>query len=129
MHEVGHALVDVLDLPITGREEDAVDQLAAMMLINTGDKGAAAALNGVRAIQPGQNAVYDNSDFADEHSLGPVRLYNIACWIYGSDPQKYAALVSGGGLPAARARRCPGEYERLSKAWMRLLQANTPAAP
>jgi hypothetical protein len=129
MHEVGHALVDVLDLPITGREEDAVDQLAAMMLINTGDKGAAAALNGVRAIQPGQNAVYDNSDFADEHSLGPQRLFNIACWIYGSDPQKYGALVSGGGLPVARARRCPGEYERLSKAWMRLLQANTPAAP
>jgi hypothetical protein len=129
MHEVGHALVDVLDLPITGREEDAVDQLAAMMLINTGDKGATAALNGVRAIQPGQNAVYDNSDFADEHSLGPQRLFNIACWIYGSDPRKYGAMVSGGGLPAARARRCPGEYERLSKAWMRLLQSGTPAAP
>ena len=128
MHEVGHALVDVLDLPITGREEDAVDQLAAVMLINSGDKGAAAALNGVRAIQPGRNAVYDNSDFADEHSLGPQRLFNIACWIYGSDPQKYRGIVTGGGLPVARAQRCPAEYERLSKAWMRLLQANAPAA-
>ena len=27
LHEVGHALVSVLELPITGREEDAVDQL------------------------------------------------------------------------------------------------------
>jgi hypothetical protein len=129
MHEVGHALVDVLDLPITGREEDAVDQLAAVMLIGSGDKGAVAALNGVRAIQPGPGATYDDSDFADEHSLGPQRLFNIACWIYGSDPQKYASLVTQGGLPAARARRCPGEYERLSKAWMRLLQTSTPAAP
>ncbi|HEX8276783.1 MAG TPA: DUF4344 domain-containing metallopeptidase [Longimicrobiaceae bacterium] len=127
MHEVGHALVDVLDLPITGREEDAVDQLAAVMLIGSGDKGAVAALNGVRAIQPGPGATYDNSDFADEHSLGPQRLFNIACWIYGSDPQKYRGIVTSGGLPAARAQRCPSEYERLSKAWMRLLQANTPA--
>ena len=99
MHEVGHALVDVLDLPITGREEDAVDQLAAMMLINTGDKGATAALNGVRAIQPGQNAIYDNSDFADEHSLGPQRLFNIACWIYGSTRRSTAP-----SCPAAACR-------------------------
>jgi hypothetical protein len=128
MHEVGHALVHVLDLPITGREEDAVDQLAAVMLISSGEKGAMAALNGVRAVQPGENAVFDNSDFADEHSLGPQRLYNVACWIYGSDPRKYAGLVSGGLLPQARAQRCPGEYERLSKAWIRLLQAGPSSA-
>ncbi|HEX2091065.1 MAG TPA: DUF4344 domain-containing metallopeptidase, partial [Longimicrobiaceae bacterium] len=126
MHEVGHALVDVLDLPVTGREEDAVDQLAAVILISSGDKGAEAALNGVRAIQPGANAVFDASDFADEHSLGPQRLYNVACWIFGSDPQKYRSIVTSGLLPVARAQRCPGEYERLSKSWMRLLQENTP---
>ena len=28
-HEVGHALVDIYDLPITGMEEDAVDQFSA----------------------------------------------------------------------------------------------------
>ena len=26
-HELGHALIDAWDLPITGREEDAADQL------------------------------------------------------------------------------------------------------
>lgn len=26
LHETGHALADLLDLPLTGREEDAVDQ-------------------------------------------------------------------------------------------------------
>ncbi len=30
-HEVGHALVDVYTLPITGKEEDAVDDLAALL--------------------------------------------------------------------------------------------------
>jgi 3'-phosphoadenosine 5'-phosphosulfate sulfotransferase len=123
-HEVGHALVDVMDLPVTGREEDAVDQLATYILIGSGEKGAQAAFNGVLAVQPGENAVFDNSDFADEHSLGPQRLFNIACWVYGSDPQKYSRIVTGGMLPRERAVRCPGEYQRMAKAWERLLSAN-----
>ena len=32
LHEVGHALIDVLDLPVVGQEEDAVDQLAKSSL-------------------------------------------------------------------------------------------------
>src|SRR6185295_2240523 len=36
-HELGHALIDIYDLPVTGREEDAVDQLATVMLLETWD--------------------------------------------------------------------------------------------
>jgi len=32
-HELVHALVDVLKLPITGKEKDAVDNLSTLMLI------------------------------------------------------------------------------------------------
>jgi hypothetical protein len=123
MHEVGHALVDVLDLPITGREEDAVDQLAAVILIEAGDKGAWSALNGVLALQSG--GAVDEARLAGVHSLDAQRLYNVACWIYGSDPLRYEVLVTNGLLPTDRAMRCPGEYERLSKAWHRLLQPRT----
>lgn len=122
MHEVGHALIHLLDLPITGREEDAVDQLAAVTLIAGGDKGAQAALAGALSLQPGPGARFDDSDYAGEHSLGPQRLYNVMCWIYGSDPRKYAGIVTNGGLPRDRAVRCPGEYDRMSKAWQRILQ-------
>lgn len=121
MHEVGHALVHMLDLPITGREEDAVDQLAAVMLIESGEKGAQAALNGVRAIQSGSRE-FEELELAGEHSLGPQRLYNVACWIYGSDPAKYRSIVTSGQLPESRAVRCPSEYDRLQKAWTRILQ-------
>lgn len=124
MHEVGHALIHLLDLPVTGREEDAVDQLAAVTLIASGEKGARAALNGVIALQD-EGAAYGDADFADEHSLGPQRLYNMMCWVYGSDTQKYAWLVARGALPRERAVRCPGEYERMSKAWQRILQPHT----
>ncbi|HZG44367.1 MAG TPA: DUF4344 domain-containing metallopeptidase, partial [Longimicrobium sp.] len=119
MHEVGHALRHQLDLPVTGREEDAADQLAALVLLQDGDKGANAAVAGALALQTGNQ--FDDSDYADEHSLGPQRLYNIVCWIYGSDPQKYQHWVTNGLLPEARAVRCPAEYEQMAKAWTRLL--------
>jgi Putative metallopeptidase len=120
MHEVGHALIDVLDLPITGREEDVADQLAVYVLVRGGDKGAAAALAGVSALQPSSTS-FSETALADEHSLEAVRLYNVMCWIYGSDPNKYGGLVTSGSLPEARAVRCPGEWDQMAKAWQRLL--------
>jgi hypothetical protein len=123
MHEVGHALVDQLDLGITGREEDAVDQLAALIMIQIGDKGAAGAYRGVQAIQPDDNT-FEEWEFAGEHSLGPQRKYNVLCWIYGSDPEAWSSIVEDGLLPEDRAVRCAGEFDRLQKAWTRLLAAS-----
>jgi hypothetical protein len=39
MHELGHAFVDVFELPITGKEEDAVDGLATAFLTEFVDGG------------------------------------------------------------------------------------------
>jgi hypothetical protein len=88
--------------------------------MGTGDKGAQAAYAGTLAIQPA-TAEFEQYEFADEHSLGPVRLYNVLCWIYGSDPEKYGSIVADGHLPEERAVRCPAEWDRMSKAWQRLL--------
>jgi hypothetical protein len=124
MHEIGHALIDVFDLPVTGREEDVADQLAVVMLVEGGEKGANAALAGASALQPASDS-FDDTDFADEHSLGPVRLFNVACWIYGSEPRKYQWMVAQNLLPEDRAVRCPSEFERMSKSWYRLLAPHT----
>ena len=119
LHEVGHALTHQLDLPITGREEDVADQFATLNLLRQGDKGAQSAIYGVLALQG--STEFGESDYADEHSLGPQRYYNVACWIYGSDPEKYSGLVGGDGLPEARAARCPSEFAQMEKSWSRLL--------
>jgi Putative metallopeptidase len=85
-HEMGHALVDVLRLPITGKEEDAVDQLSTLILAESDDQGEGedAALNGaIWFFLTGSENEITESAFADEHSLGQQRFYNIACWVYG----------------------------------------------
>ena len=123
-HELGHALVHVLDLPITGREEDAVDQLAAWAMIDddTGDEAVLSAALSYYVSAEQSGAEIDDSTFADEHSLDKQRFFNLVCWVYGSNPEKHKGLVSDDFLPAARAERCPSEYEQIDRSWSRLLE-------
>ena len=121
-HEVGHALVDVLQLPITGREEDAVDQLATYVLTDGTDEGEQAALDGARwfYLEDVSNEAAELA-FWDEHSLNQQRFYNVLCWVFGQDEAKYASLVADGVLPSERAARCGAEYAQVSRAWETLL--------
>ena len=59
--------------------------------------------------------------FWDEHSLNEQRVYDIACLVFGSDPEAFSGLVSPEFLPAERAQRCEAEYEQKSRAWSQLL--------
>jgi hypothetical protein len=123
-HELGHALVDLWDIPITGREEDAVDQLAAFLLTDGTEEGEAAALNGANAFlleHDREGGGVDESALWNEHSLDPQRFYNIICWVYGRDPEGYAYLIDDGTLPKERAELCGEEYERLDRSWTGLL--------
>lgn len=120
-HELGHALIDLYDLPITGREEDAVDQLATMILLEGGDEGEDAAIDGANSFVSEEETEIEDLSFWDEHSLDDQRFYNILCWIYGKNPEDYEYLVEDETLPADRAERCPGEYQRMSRSWDALL--------
>ena len=120
-HELGHALVDVLDLPITGREEDAVDQLSTLVLLSAGEEGREAALTGAVWFGLRASAATGQLPFWDEHSLDEQRFYNILCLVYGSDPESGHYLVEEGLLPQERAIRCPNEYEQMDSSWNQLL--------
>lgn len=119
LHELGHALVDVLELPITGREEDVVDQLSAWMLIQSGD---ADAVLGYAATYYSEDREADASEFAGVHALNEQRYYNLLCWAYGSDPEAGAELTQSWLLPEDRAALCEDEYAQMDRAWSRLLR-------
>lgn len=120
-HELGHALIDLYDLPITGREEDAVDQLATRILLEGGEEGENAAIDGANSFLTEAEAELDDLAFWDEHSLNDQRFYNILCWLYGKDPEGYQYLVDDETLPAGRAEQCPAEYQRMATSWDTLL--------
>lgn len=119
-HELGHALIDVYELPITGKEEDAVDQLSTWILTDGTDSGELTAISGAMAFALLGDANKD-LPFWDEHSLSQQRFYNTICLIYGNNPGKYADFVSNGTLPKNRAGRCENEYAQINRAWSKLL--------
>ena len=124
LHEFGHALISMYDLPVVGREEDAADQLAALVLINSGDDGVGIAMLGATFFRVLASAG-SKTPFFDEHSLDEQRFYNVMCLVYGSNPQRFASLVGDKQLPKARARRCPTEYNKISSAWTNLFKGHS----
>ena len=123
LHEIGHALIDTYNLPITGNEEDAADRCSSFInLQELGDDGVRAVLSAADEfrIESKSNSA-KNRDLSDEHLLQEQRSFNALCMTYGSNAAKYAYIVNNGYLPQARAARCPGEYERTAKSWSKLL--------
>ena len=121
-HELGHGLVDAWKVPITGREEDAVDQLSTLVLIEATEDGEQMALDGALAFKlyadlaSGEKKIY-----WDEHSLDEQRFFDTICLVYGHDDEKFAYLVDNGTLPEERASLCSQDYNRVKGAWQQLL--------
>lgn len=127
-HELAHAAIDLGGLPITGKEEDAADQLVVYLFLAPDANGN---------VEPGaERAVRDyarmfehyaeaegdleEADLADKHTVDQARMYNMLCWMYGSDPEKFGRLVTDGELPESRASGCGAEYELLARSWSEL---------
>lgn len=122
-HEMGHALVHQLNLPITGREEDAVDGFAAYLLADDPQFGPMTAISSAIFFDAYSRVRGElrQEDFADEHSILEQRVYQFLCWVYGSDPAQFKSLVGKGLLPKSRAMRCPAEWAQVTSAWDTLL--------
>ena len=124
LHEVGHALVDLYALPITGNEEDAADRCSAYINIEyLGKDGVDAVLAAAKAFKiESKRSGSSRLDLADEHLLQEQRFYNSLCMLYGSDTAKYQYLVTNKILPSERAGRCQAEYSRSKNSWTSLLE-------
>ena len=123
LHETGHAIFDLLDVPILGREEDAADQVAAFAILRLGPKEAREVIDGsaylfvsyAREEKPEKDA------YADVHGLSAQRFYNLVCLAYGSDPKAFGYVVEKSYLPKDRAEGCGEEYDQVAYAFQRLI--------
>lgn len=122
LHELGHALIHILDLPVLGREEDAADQIAAYLILQSPGNSASSALAGALWFFRSESSLfYTSRHFSDTHSLGPQRQSNLACWAYGKDPIRYQYLLTGEQLTYERSLVCADEYQKLDRTVHKLL--------
>jgi hypothetical protein len=124
-HELSHGLVDVLDIPVVASPEETADSLASVFAIASTHGGqvvplSAAALDEALAKK---QRIPTLADYADDHGFSRQRAYNALCLVYGSDPGRYAKIVSSGLLPERRADICRFEYQEGLRSWRRLLSA------
>lgn len=123
-HELGHALIDVFNLPITGREEDAADQFATIMLIMAGEQGSKSIIAAALSFHLGhsEEAQKQELTFWNRHSLNAQRVNEMMCLLYGSSPSQYAKLAQQLKIPKDRVLSCPSEYLQARNSWAQLLE-------
>jgi hypothetical protein len=124
LHEFGHALFDMLNLPVFGRQEDAADQLAAYIVLQFGKAEARRLIMGTaQAYKTEAESASAPSlkEFAGEHGTPAQRAYNVLCVAYGADPKLFGDFVTKGYLPQKRAEVCEEEYEQTEHAFETLI--------
>jgi Putative metallopeptidase len=113
-HEFGHALIHNFELPVLGREEDAADGLATVVLLLAEEGSTYAAEAAEFWLNfSGRQTPPKLAEYADNHSFDRQRADNILCWIGGSNEGILQAFVENEVLPESRAVSCPAEWELL----------------
>ncbi len=130
-HELGHALIDVLMLPVLGSEEDAADTLAALFITRLRQGAEAEALVADTALGfrlYGQEADRNGRDesYWGLHSLDAAREASLVCLFYGADPETRAGIAARLGLPAAQRDDCREDFTGAAARWDALLAVRPP---
>lgn len=130
-HELGHGLIDLLGLPVIGREEDAVDGFAAVTMIPeepdaVGDALIIAVADGWQ-VQSDLAAERQERHYWGEHALDEQRHFAIVCLMVGSDQDGFYDYALDAGLPKERIESCPVDFESMKSGWARLLNGHRPA--
>jgi hypothetical protein len=122
-HEFTHALIHIYNLPVLGKEEDAADTLATLLLLKS-PEGDKLALNAAQfwADFSGRQDPPAVADYADEHSLDLQRAYSIICDIAGSSQARYDEINQAGILPKGDIQGCPAQYQQDVKSFTQVLQ-------
>lgn len=126
LHETGHAVFDMLQIPFLGHEEGAADQFSAYVLLQHAKDDARRLILGVaylgsKKAQRAMEKAPQLSEFAGVHQLPAQRYFNVLCMAYGADPNLFADAVSDWHLPEVRAKRCRYEYLRFQYAFRTLI--------
>lgn len=126
-HELGHAVIDIEEIPIFAQEEDAADVFSIFLIDALYDDETAIALAYDASIGFWFEAETRGIDVPwwDVHGPDEQRFYNTVCLFYGADPDKRSTFAEDFDLPEERADYCPDEYDQANAAWGPVLDEMT----
>jgi Putative metallopeptidase len=122
-HELGHAIISEFDVPVIGREEDAVDRLATWMMTPDDKKEKPEYLTA--AMQgwfiTANDVPLEKLAWWDEHGTDQQRGYQIACLLYGADAEQFGDIAEKANLPEDRRASCIDESAKNTHSWETVL--------
>ncbi|WP_428811856.1 DUF4344 domain-containing metallopeptidase [Vibrio makurazakiensis] len=126
LHEAGHAFIADQKIAVLGKEEDAVDNFATVLMINyieDGDDAAISAADMFAFESDDRPDYYDFGEYIDEHSFDLQRYFSTLCLVYGSDPEKHANLLDEVENDYLTDRKdfCIYSFQDLDDSWHRHL--------
>lgn len=131
-HEVAHALIHELSLPVLGREEDAADTLAAVLIDYIWEPDSAIQIAWYQALgwyASAQDSADGELAHWGVHGHDMQRFYNHVCLWYGANPSEREDFAETFELPEARAEGCADEYALAHRSWFTHLESLSEAAP
>lgn len=127
-HEAGHMLVSEFNLPVLGREEDAVDALSSVLLLGAEDEDLYTTMqdsaDGWFLLDEAKEDGPQEDDFMGTHGLDRQRAYAIVCMMTGANAEFFKEFADSLEFPAERREECLFEYQKARDSWMSLLAAN-----
>ena len=131
-HEMGHALIYEMNMPVLGREEDAADSFAVVTALKMrsafSERVLIEAAKGWVLTSKRDKKQGNTLAFYDEHGLDLQRAYNVVCFMVGSDPEKYKTLAEETKLPEERQTSCVRDYKTTAWSWDEMLKPHLRAA-
>ncbi|MBV9240732.1 MAG: hypothetical protein JO314_01885 [Acidobacteria bacterium] len=121
LHELGHGMFDIYDVPLFGREEDAADQMAGFIMTQFGRQTARRLLPGTAYFWAADDQPWPHDWFSDEHGNPRQRAYNYLCIAYGAYKDEFQDFVDGGLLAKDRADKCEHEFVVLRNAFAKTI--------
>lgn len=128
-HEMGHALIDILQLPVFGQEEDAADVLSVLLIHDLYEEEAAAGIIYDAAFGFLGEAEENAPVYWGVHGPDLQRYYTMICLFYGANPDAREALAIELELPEERAETCPEEFQLAYDSWGPVLDEITADQP
>lgn len=121
-HELGHAVIDVMQVPIFGREEDAADVISVLLIdwLYEEDTAQHIAANSAFGFINDPEGTQEVA-YWDVHGPDEQRFFNHVCLFYGANPEIREDLAFELGLPEYRAETCEEEYELAADSWGAIL--------
>lgn len=118
-HELGHAIIDLMHLPVFGQEEDAADVASILLIDRFYDEESAIAIayDSAYGFLAEADATGNDIAYWDVHGLDLQRYYTLVCLFAGANIEAREDIAIELDLPEERLDTCAEEFALAFDSW------------